>query len=71
MTAKLAEGARDTGVLDTIICPPGDNFWPARTNSEAEFAVYVDPAKESTGSDEGSGLAARVPATRFPEDAKE
>ena len=38
---------------------------------EAELAVYVDPATDSTGGDEGSGLGANVPAMRFPEGAKE
>ena len=72
MTAKLADGARDIVVLDTAIRPPGVRVWPATTNSDAELAVYVDPATESTGGDgEGSGFEASVPATRFPEGAKE
>ena len=70
-TATFAEGCSDTSVLATFICPPGVNVWPATTNSDAELAVYVDPATESTGGDEGAGLEASVPAIRFPDGAKE
>ena len=30
-----------------VIVPPGVKVWPAMTNWEAEFAVYVEPAKVS------------------------
>ena len=70
-TATSADGCSDIGVLATVICPPGVNVWPAMTNPEAEFAVYVDPATETTCGDEGAGLGGKVPATRFPEAANE
>ena len=44
MTAKLVPSGMEMGVLETVIVPPGANVWPAMTNWEAVFAVYVEPA---------------------------
>ena len=60
ITAALAAGARDSGVLDTIIALPGARVWPATTNCEAASAVYVEPPKVSTA---GFGLGAGVAST--------
>lgn len=67
MSAKLAEGARESRVLDTKIWPPGGRVWPAITNSEAALAVYVAPANFITaGYVIGGGVESTwvVPPTR-------
>lgn len=41
ITATSAEGFSDIDVLALVTWPPGVNVWPAMTNCEAVFAIYV------------------------------
>ena len=43
-TTSVAAAASEIGVPDTVITAPGTSVWVPITKSDAEFAVYVDPA---------------------------
>ena len=41
MMRAVAEGAREIGVLDIVMAPPGVSVWEATMYSDAELAVTV------------------------------